>query len=229
VKGDGAKREGDGSEPMSYELIDTGGSRSFPAGHRLLEGAAGEGKAVVIIGAVVGAALRTLAAPERYAAILIELGSECLGVHTGERRGEEGSNVLGFARFRLGAAEPTALVELVRQPRSSEAALAAARSVFEGAGLTVAMCGDFAGRIVDRLVRPYYNAALTRLDEGLASADDLDTTLRLGLGYPEGPISLLERTGLHHHCEVTRALFEAYGDPAYAPARRAGVAKNRTS
>ena len=124
-------------------------------------------------------------------------------------------------------AEPTNLVELVRQPRTSDAALAAAKQVFEAAGLQVAVCGDFAGRIIDRLVRPYYNAALRRLDEGLATADDLDTTLKLGLGYPEGPIALLERTGLAHHFDVTQALFEAYGEPAYAPARRARVAKQR--
>jgi len=62
------------------------------------------------------------------------------------------------------------------------------------------------------------------LDEGLASAQDLDTTLRLGLGYPEGPIALLQRTGLHHHYRVTQALFEMLGQEAYAPARRARVA-----
>jgi 3-hydroxybutyryl-CoA dehydrogenase len=99
--------------------------------------------------------------------------------------------------------------------------------VFEGAGLQVAVCNDFAGRIVDRLVRPYYNAALRRLDEGLATADDMDATLRMGLGYPEGPIALLERTGLAHHFDVSQALFEQYGDPAFAPARRARVAKQR--
>jgi 3-hydroxybutyryl-CoA dehydrogenase len=212
---------------MEYELIDTGGSRSFPRDDALLANASGEGSALVIIGNAAGAALSRLAAPERYAAIIVELGGECLGVHTGESRGEEGSNVLGFARFRMGTAEPTALVELVRQPRSHEAALEAARAIFERAGLQVAVCGDFPGRIVDRLVRPYFNAALRRLDEGLASADDLDTTLRLGLGYPEGPIALLERAGLEHHYDVTQALFEAYGDQAYAPARRARVAKRR--
>jgi len=150
-------------------------------------------------------------------------------VHTGERHGEEGSNVLGFARFRLGVAAPTELVELVRQPRTPDPAIAAARQVLEAAGLQVALCGDFAGRIIDRLVRPYYNAALTRLDEGLATAADLDTTLELGLGYPEGPIALLDRTGLVHHHDVTQALFEACGDPAYAPARRARVARRRGS
>ena len=214
---------------MFYEVIDTGSSRSFPGPHPLLEKAEKNAAAVVIIGENAGTALQTLTGLDRRTVILIELGSENLGVHTGERRGEEGSNVLGFARFRLGAAAPSDLVELVRQPRSAEAAIAAAKEIFESAGLQVAVCGDFDGRILDRLARPYYNAALRRLDEGLASADDLDTTLKLGLGYPEGPISLLERTGLEHHHDVTRALYEALGDPAYAPARRARVAKSRKS
>ena len=212
---------------MAYTIIDTGGSRSFPAEHAFTKGAAGDGEVVVIIGSAVGAALTKLTDRESKAAVLLELGTECLGVYTGESRGEEGSNVLGFARFRLGESEPSKLVELVRQPRSRETALAAAKQIFEAAGLQVAVCGDFAGRIIDRLVRPYYNAALRRLDEALASADDLDTTLKLGLGYPEGPIALLERTGLAHHYDVTQALFEAYGDAAFAPARRARVVKQR--
>jgi 3-hydroxybutyryl-CoA dehydrogenase len=212
---------------MLYQVIDTGNSRSFPAAHALLEKCEADGDAVIIIGEKVGQALQTLVSREHKTAVLIELGPESLALHTGESRGNEGSNVLGFARFRLGESDPTPLVEVVRQPRSTDVAIAAAKEIFEGAGLRVAVCGDFEGRIIDRLVRPYYNAALKRLDEGLATADDLDTTLRLGLGYPEGPIALLERTGLEHHYEVTQALFEAYGDPAYAPARRARVAKLR--
>jgi 3-hydroxybutyryl-CoA dehydrogenase len=212
---------------MRYQVIQAGESRSFHRGHAFIAGAAETGEVVVVVGVNAGAAFRDLADRERKTAILIELGTECLGVHTGEARGEEGSNVLGFARFRMGDAEPSNLVELVRQPRTSDTALAAAREVFERAGLKVSICGDFAGRIIDRLVRPYYNAALRRLDERLASAHDLDATLKLGLGYPEGPIELLERTGLAHHHDVTQALFEACGDPAYAPARRARVAKQR--
>lgn len=213
---------------MLYEIIDTGNSRSFPAPHALLEKAEAKGEVVVILGENAAKSLQTLAGRENRIAVLIELGTECLGTHTGEAHGAEGSNVLGFARFRIGSAAPTDLVEVVRQPRSSEAALAAAKEIFESAGLEVAFCGDFDGRIIDRLVRPYYNAALRRLDEGLATADDLDTTLRLGLGYPEGPISLLERTGLEHHHDVTQALYEALGDAAYASARRARVAKQRS-
>jgi 3-hydroxybutyryl-CoA dehydrogenase len=209
---------------MSHSVIDTGDSRSFPAPHALIQGATADGEVTLIIGKDAG---RMFAPMKNRKAIVLELGTECLGVHTGESRGREGSNVLGFARFRLGDSAPTNLVELVKQPCTDPAALAAAKQVFESAGLAVAVCNDFPGRIVDRLIRPYLNAALRRLDEGLGSADDMDTTLRLGLGYPEGPIALLERTGLAAHFDITQALYEALGDPAYAPARRARVAHMR--
>lgn len=218
---------------MSHAIEYSGLSRSFPAGDPvarvLLERAAPAGGppradgVLLLAGTGAGEVFRAID-PADWRAVAIELGNECLGVHTGEARGDEGSNVVGFARFRLGKAEPTPLVELVRQPATQADAIAAVRQVFEGAGLVVAVCGDFPGRIVDRLIRPYLNDALRRLDERLATADDLDTTLRLGLGYPEGPISLLQRTGLAEHYEVTDALHEALGDRAFAPARRAQVA-----
>lgn len=210
---------------MAHEVIDTGNSRSFPKPHPLLDGK--EGEVLLIVGREAGAAFAKRGDVAGKTAVLVELGTECLGVHTGESGGAEGSNVLGFARVRIGDGEPSNLVELVRQPNSAPAALDAAKALFESAGLQVAVCGDFPGRIVDRLVRPYYNAALRRLDEGLATAGDMDLTLRLGLGYPEGPIALLEKTGLARHFDVTQALYESLGDPAYAPARRASVAKRR--
>jgi len=212
---------------MAHSIIDTGNSRSFPIRHQLFDTAVAQGEVVAVIGSRAGDGLAQVTNRDARTAIVLELGLECLGVHTGESRGAEGSNVLGFARYCLGNADPTNLVELVHQPQTKPDALAAARALFERAGFVVAVCGDFPGRIVDRLIRPYFNAALCRLDEGLASADDLDTTLRLGLGHPEGPISLLERTGLALHFDVTQALYEQLGEAAYAPARRARVAKLR--
>ena len=209
---------------MHYSIVVTGASRSFPEPHDFLKNASRDADVVFILGDDIDSALPKL---KDRKAIVVELGTECLGVHTGESRGNEGSNVLGFARYRLGDAPPTNLVELVKQPGTDPAALAAAKEIFESAGLGVAVCNDFPGRIVDRLLRPYLNAALRRLDEGLATADDMDATLRLGLGYPEGPIALLDRTGLAAHFEVTQALYEALGDAAYAPARRSRVAFQR--
>ena len=211
----------------TYKIVRAGESRSFPAPHAFIEKSAENGAARVFIGSDAGNAFAAAGDLSACPFVAIELGQECLGVHTGEARGREGSNVLGIARFRLGRADPTDLVELVRQPATKDTAIAAARAAFEAAGLKVAVCGDFPGSIVDRLIRPYLNSALRRLDEKLASADDLDKTLCLGLGYPEGPISLLERTGLAAHHDVTLALFNALGQEAYAPARRAQVAKVR--
>ena len=211
----------------NYRIIKAGDSRSFPTPHPFVEQADPQGSARVFIGADAGAAFAAAGELGACPFVAIELGTECLGVHTGESRGHEGSNVVGFARFRLGKADPSPLVELVCQPGTRDSAIAAAKAAFEAAGLKVAVCGDFSGRIVDRLIRPYLNAALRRLDEKLASADDMDKTLCLGLGYPEGPISLLERTGLAEHHDVTLALYRALGQEAYAPARRAQVAKVR--
>jgi 3-hydroxybutyryl-CoA dehydrogenase len=205
---------------MRYAIVKLGKSRSFPEGDPFLEVAARDGEVVLYLGT-------PHRADSGKKAILVELGTECLGVHTGEGYGDEGSNVLGFARYRNGDDPPSSLIELVVQPNSAPSAIEAAKVMFESAGLEVAVCADQAGRIVDRLIRPVYNAALRFLDEGLASAETMDTTCRLGLGYPDGPIERVMRGGLARHHEVTSALFEVYGTAAYAPARRALVARQR--
>ncbi len=208
---------------MSYQIIQRGESLSFPGAHPFFEAASNDGDGVVLVGSQAGEAWRQgieRAAEKSF--IAIELDTECLGVHTGEDEGP--ANVIGFARFRLGDDAPANLVELVKKPYTDPAAIQAARAAFEAAGLIVAVCNDFPGRILNRLLRPYYNAALRRLDEGLATAADMDKTLCLGLGYPEGPISLLSRSGLHHHYRVSQSLYEALAQEPYAPARRAQVA-----
>lgn len=204
-------------------VVFNGASRSFPDGVVALEGSG-----VVLAGSGAAAALAGLSGGMDAEFVAVELGEECLGHHLGIDPDPRFLNVVGFARFRLGDAPPGQLIELVAMPWTQPAAVAAARSVFEHGGFAVATCADTSGRIVNRLIRPYLNAVLRRLDEGLASAEDMDTTLRLGLGYPEGPNALLARTGLHHHFDVSQALYEALGDPDFAPARRARVAKART-
>jgi 3-hydroxybutyryl-CoA dehydrogenase len=96
-----------------------------------------------------------------------------------------------------------------------------------GTALAKVVCADQAGRIIDRLVRPKYNAALRLFDEALAAQADMDITCRPGLGYRDGPIERVLRGGLVEHYEICKSLFEIYGTPAYAPARRSVVAKMR--
>lgn len=214
----------------SHFVLDTGGSRSFPETHQLIAGSLSQvdgADTVFIIGLGVNEALQQVQTATTVKAIVVELASECLGVYTGESRATEGNHILGFNRFRMGDDPPSNLVELVRQPNSDRQAITAATTVLKQHGLEVSLCQDHAGRILDRLLRPYFNETLKRLDEGLATADDMDLTLKLGLGYPEGPVTLLERSGLHHHAQVSEDLFAVYAERAYAPARRARVARQR--
>lgn len=205
-----------------FAIVGHGESRSFPDGDAFHAAAAPAGEVLVHLGG-------GYAADPSKCAVLVELGTECLGVHTGEDMGEEGSNVVGFARYRNGNDAPSKLIELVRQPNTDGGALAAARAVFEVAGFDVVVCKDLPGRIVDRLVRPKYNDALRFLDEGLANAGDMDKTCCMGLGYPDGPIERVTRGGLAHHYTVSKAIHDMTGLQGYAPARRSVVAAARNA
>jgi len=208
----------------SFSIASTRDSRSFPSGDatgsdflaRAVEG----GEVIIHLGGA-------FEADTNKTAVLVELDTECLGVYTGEDMGREGSNAIGFARYRNGDDAPSKLIELVRQPATDPAALAAARAVFEVAGFDVVVSADQPGRIVDRLVRPKYNDALRFLDEGLASAADMDKTCALGLGYPDGPIERVTRGGLERHYHICQALYAMTGQSGYVPARAAVVAAQR--
>lgn len=206
-----------------YSIMHNGASRSFPPGDKFHAGASEQADILVLL----GGSGDCLSGSASRVAVLVELDTECLGVHTGEASGREGSNVLGFARYRNGNDAPTNLIELVRQPASDPAAIEAARALFEAEGFEVVICADQPGRIIDRLVRPKYNFALRFLDEGLASAEALDMTCRMGLGYPDGPVERVERGDLARHHDVSKAIFDMTGHGAYMPARRAVVAKAR--
>lgn len=202
------------TEAPSYTVLSAGESRSFPDG---FDGTTSGDVTVHLGGGYKADASKT--------AVLVELDLECLGVHTGEDMGNEGSNAVGFARYRNGNDAPSNLIELVRQPNTDAAAIEVARAIFEVAGFDVVVCKDLPGRIVDRLVRPKYNDALRFLDEGLATAEDMDKTCVMGLGYPDGPLERVTRGGLARHYDVSKAIYEMTGQPGYAPARRAVVAK----
>jgi 3-hydroxybutyryl-CoA dehydrogenase len=208
---------------MPVNVIITGRSRSFPKDVPPMPGSgtvlAGTAAADVISGA----------AKACLDFVAVELNNECLGHHIGLDADPIAARIVGFARFRLGTADPSNLIELVSMDWTDEDAVAAAKAAFEGGGFVVACCADRPGRIVNRLIRPYFNAVLRRLDDGLASAADMDKTLMLGLGYPEGPNALLARTGLADHHEVTAVLEGALGDNDFTPARRAQIAWQRAS
>lgn len=109
------------------------------------------------------------------------------------------------------------LVELVRGVRSSETALAAARSVAEACGKTVVTVEDRQGFVTTRVVAAVLLEGARLLEEGVATRDDIDTAVRLGLNHPLGPLELADYIGLDTVLLIADSMAEAYGDRFRAP------------
>lgn len=113
-----------------------------------------------------------------------------------------------------------ALCELVRGIQTSDATYAAVRSVAERMGKTVVVSNDYPGFIVNRMLIPLLNEACLALQEGVATADDIDQGARLGLNHPMGPLELSDLIGLDTVLAIAEVLHREIGDPKYrAPTR----------
>jgi 3-hydroxybutyryl-CoA dehydrogenase len=76
---------------------------------------------------------------------------------------------------------------------------------------------DRPGFLVNALLLPYLNDVIQELDDGLATAEDIDVALELGLGYRTGPLAMLDMIGLDVHLHATESVYAATRDNRYAP------------
>jgi len=110
-----------------------------------------------------------------------------------------------------------ALVELIASEQTSEETFALAEAFAKRLGKTTVRSKDRTGFIVNRLLIPYLNSAVRLLDDGIATREDIDTAIELGLRHPMGPLRLIDEIGLDTTMHVGNVLFEAFGDPDDAP------------
>ena len=109
------------------------------------------------------------------------------------------------------------LVEVVPTVRTGEGTVAQARALVERLGKHAVQCGDRAGFIVNALLFPYLNDATRMLQDGYATAVDIDTAMRLGCNHPVGPFQLMDIVGLDVTLEICGALHAEFRDPGLAP------------
>lgn len=107
-------------------------------------------------------------------------------------------------------------VEVIRGLRTADDTLARCRAFCEGLGKTVVMCKDYPGFIVNLLLVPYLLDAVRALELGVASKEDIDTAVRLGLNYPMGPLTLLDFVGIDTTYYIAEAMFAEFKDARYA-------------
>jgi len=127
---------------------------------------------------------------------------------------KRGDKVLGIHFFNPVPVMP--LLELVRTILTSDETLAIAQEFGQSVGKTTVVAKDTPGFIVNRLLIPYLLDAVKIYEDGLATREDIDTAIKLGLNHPMGPLTLLDLVGLDTTLFIADAMFEEFKDPKYA-------------
>jgi 3-hydroxybutyryl-CoA dehydrogenase len=110
------------------------------------------------------------------------------------------------------------LVEVVETISTTADVAATARQLARSLGKVPVTCGDRAGFIVNALLFPYLNDAVRMLEAHYASADDIDTAMKVGAALPMGPFALLDVVGLDVSLAIQRSLYQEFREPGFAPA-----------
>ncbi len=124
-------------------------------------------------------------------------------------------NVLGLHFFN--PPRVMQLIEIITTPDTSAVALQRARELATQLGKTSVVCKDSPGFITSRLGIVLLNEAIFALQEGLATAEEIDTAIKLGYNHPMGPLKLADFIGLDVVFAVTQTLYENFQDPKYRP------------
>jgi 3-hydroxybutyryl-CoA dehydrogenase len=111
------------------------------------------------------------------------------------------------------------LVELIRAASTTDETEAAIRELSARLGKAVIVSADRPGFIVNRILMPFLAEAMRAYEEGLGTADDIDTGARIGLNHPMGPLELADFIGLDVCLGVMQVLHEGLEGDHFAPPR----------
>ena len=109
------------------------------------------------------------------------------------------------------------LIELIRGPATADATEETIREVAARLGKQVIVSADRPGFIVNRILMPFLAESMRAFEEGLGTADDIDTGARIGLNHPMGPLELADFIGLDVCLGVMRVLDEGLEGDHFAP------------
>ncbi|MBR1218204.1 3-hydroxybutyryl-CoA dehydrogenase [Bradyrhizobium sp. U87765 SZCCT0131] len=111
-----------------------------------------------------------------------------------------------------------ALLELIRGLQTSDATHAKAEAFAKRIGKVSITAKNSPGFAVNRILCPMINEAIFALQEGLATAADIDEGMKLGCNHPIGPLALADMIGLDTMLSVMDVFYKGFNDPKYRPA-----------
>jgi len=109
------------------------------------------------------------------------------------------------------------LIEIIRALQTSQETFETIRDLSAKLGKTAVAVNDSPGFVSNRVLMPLLNEAMYTLMEGVASAEDIDTAVKLGLNHPMGPLTLADYVGLDVCLDVMEVLHRELGDPKFRP------------
>ena len=107
------------------------------------------------------------------------------------------------------------LVELIKGEKTSDEVVSRTKEIAEGLGKTVGVAEDYAGFISNRVLMPMINEAAFTLYEGVATRDDIDTIMKLGMNHPMGPLALADFIGIDVCVNILDYMRDQFGDPKF--------------
>ncbi len=109
------------------------------------------------------------------------------------------------------------LVEIIRGYSTSDETYQTIKELSVKLGKTPVEVNDYPGFISNRILMPMINEAIFALYEGVASAEDIDTVMKLGMAHPMGPLTLADFIGLDVCLAIMEVLYDGFNDPKYRP------------
>lgn len=109
------------------------------------------------------------------------------------------------------------LVEVIRALQTDDATYASIATLSKQLNKTAVHVKDFPGFVANRVLMPMINEAIYTVYEGVATPEDVDTVMKLGMNHPMGPLTLADFIGLDTCLYIMEVLYEGFGDSKYRP------------
>jgi 3-hydroxybutyryl-CoA dehydrogenase len=144
---------------------------------------------------------------------ILATNTSCLSIIDMAVATKRPDKVLGLHFFN--PAPVMKLLEIVRTVATSEETFDVAKGFGESLGKTIVMVQDSPGFIVNRLMVPQILNAIQMLESGVATREDIDTGMTLGLNHPMGPLALADLVGLDTVLFIANGIYDEFRDAQY--------------